>query len=195
MEPIILASGSIRRHEYFKRLYLPFSIMVPGIAETNDACLPPKELACDLAKRKINAILAPYAGRIPPRWICAADTLISLDGEVIGKPATRAQAKETLIRLSGREHEVITALALFNGKEQKIDCRTNISTVRFAHLLDDEIEWYLDTFEWQGSAGAYKVQGLAACFIDNIKGSYSSIVGLPVRDLYRMLRENGYEYG
>ncbi|MDR0552168.1 MAG: Maf family protein [Spirochaetaceae bacterium] len=193
MDPIILASGSIRRHEYFKTLHLPFSIMVPGIVETNDKNLTPPELARDLAERKINAILKNLVNRIPP-WICAADTLISLDGEVIGKSKSRTEAKETLLRLAGREHEVITAIALFNGKEHKTDCRTDTSIVQFAPLSEAEIEWYLDTCEWQGSAGAYKVQGLAACFIERITGSYSSIVGIPVRELYLMLRDNGYEY-
>jgi septum formation protein len=193
MEPIILASGSIRRHEYFKKLHLPFSIMVPGIEEYNDSGLTPEELAKDLARRKIDAIIKNLAIRLPP-WICAADTLISLDGKVIGKTKNREEAHTALTLLSGREHHVITAIALFNGKERAVDCRTNTSTVSFAELSPKEIEWYLDTCEWQGSAGAYKVQGLAACFIDRIDGSYSSIVGLPVRVLYQMLIDNGYEY-
>lgn len=193
MEPIILASGSIRRHEYFKKLHLPFSIMVPGIEENNNMELVPEELAKDLARRKIEAIIKNLSNRMPP-WICAADTLISLDGKVIGKTKSREEARTALTLLSGREHHVITAIALFNGKERAVDCRTNTSTVWFAALSPKEIEWYLDTCEWQGSAGAYKVQGLAACFIERIDGSYSSIVGLPVRVLYQMLIDNGYEY-
>lgn len=188
-----MASGSIRRHEYFKTLHLPFSIMVPGIDEDNKDMLPPEDLAKSLAKRKIEAVIKNLSNRIP-RWICSADTLISLDGAVIGKSKNREEAKETLVKLAGRSHNVITAIALFNGRERKTDCRLNISAVRFAKLQEKEIEWYLDTCEWQGSAGAYKVQGLAACFIDRIEGSYHSIAGFPVHEFYKMLMDNGYDY-
>ncbi|MDR2521753.1 MAG: Maf family protein [Spirochaetaceae bacterium] len=193
MDPIILASGSTRRHEYFKNLHLPFSIMVPDIDEQNVQNLAPIDLARDLAERKIHAIIKSLSSRVPP-WICAADTLISLDNTVIGKNKSREAARQTLMRLSGREHDVVTAIALFNGRMQRVDCRTVVSTVRFAVLSEKEVEWYLDTCEWQGSAGGYRIQGLAACFIECISGSYSAIVGLPVRELYQMLVENGYDY-
>jgi septum formation protein len=100
-----------------------------------------------------------------------------------------------LKKLQGRSHEVVTAMALYNGKAKAIDCRSMVSDVTFAPLSQETIDWYLDTGEWQGVAGAYKIQGLAACLIAAINGSYSGIVGLPLREFYVMLQENGYAYG
>jgi septum formation protein len=194
MEPIILASGSLRRQEYFRLLGLPFSVMPSQIDETYDEHAGPREVTEDLAIRKVKRLLDLLEGRIPP-WICAADTVVSVDGEILGKPRDRADAAAMLKKLEGREHEVVTATALYNGRTKNIDCRPVVSGVTFATLSDEEIEWYLNTGEWQGVAGAYRVQGLAACFITAIQGSYSSIVGLPVHELYLMLRENGYPYG
>jgi septum formation protein len=97
--------------------------------------------------------------------------------------------------LSGRDHQAVTSVALYRGADKHIDCRTVESTVSFAKLSDAEIEWYLNTGEWQGAAGSYKIQGLGACFIDGIQGSFSGIVGLPLREFYSMLRDNGYPYG
>ena len=114
---------------------------------------------------------------------------------IFGKPKDRDEAKQTLARLSGRGHEVITSMALYSGPEQEIDCRTVSCKVNFAPLSQAEIEWYLDTSEWQGVAGAYRIQGLASCFITKIEGSPTTVVGLPLREFYVMLRDNGYPYG
>ena len=128
-------------------------------------------------------------------WICGADTLISLEGKIYGKPADRDDARRMLFSFQGKTHEVISAVALYNGRAQTVDCRSVVSTVTFAPLTPGEIEWYLDSGEWQDAAGAYKIQGLASCLISAINGSYSSIVGLPLREFYAMLRDNGYPYG
>jgi septum formation protein len=194
MEPIILASGSLRRQEYFRLMGLPFSIMPSPEEEIREPGLEPGAAAEKLAVRKVNKAIEYLKGRIPP-WIAGADTLISVDGHIYGKPEDRDEAKRMLSVLQGRDHEVITAIALFNGKEKILDCCSVLSTVSFAPLGDSEIEWYLDTGEWQGAAGSYKIQGLASCFISGIKGSYTSIVGLPMREFYVMLRKNGYSYG
>ena len=174
-------------------LGLPFSIMPSRVDEQINDDLNPRARAETLAERKVNAVRKALDGRNPP-WILAADTLIDVDGRVFGKAESKDEAKTMLKTLSGREHKVISALALFSVKTQKVDCRSNESSVRFAELSDAEIEWYLDTGEWQGVAGAYRIQGIAACFISEIRGSYSSIVGLPLHDFYVMLKENGYTY-
>jgi septum formation protein len=194
MEPIILASGSLRRQEYFRLLGLPFSIMPAHIDEVEHAALPPRDLAEELAVRKVNSIVELLSGRLPG-WIFGADTLISVDGEVYGKPADREDAQRMLNTLQGRSHEVITAMALYSGKAKIIDCRSVVSSVTFAPLSPEDIAWYLETGEWQGVAGAYKIQGLAGCFVAAIHGSYSGIVGLPLHEFYVMLKENGYSYG
>ena len=127
-------------------------------------------------------------------WIAGADTIIFLDRQIYGKPSDREQARLMLLKLQGRTHEVITAVALFNSRKQTTDRCSVISTVSFAKMDEAEIEWYLDTGEWEGVAGSYRVQGLAACFITEIHGSFSSIVGLPLREFYAMLKNNGYPY-
>ncbi|GHV77984.1 Maf-like protein [Spirochaetia bacterium] len=194
MEPIILASGSLRRQDYFRLLGLPFSIMPAHINEEEHPNLPPRQLAEELAVRKVNAVVELLMGRVP-NWILGADTLLSVDGEVYGKPADREDAEKMLNTLQGRSHEVITAMALYSGKVKLIDCRSVVSTVTFAPLSPEDIAWYLDTGEWQGAAGAYKLQGRAGCFVSGIKGSPSGIVGLPLHEFYVMLKENGYPYG
>jgi septum formation protein len=194
MEPIVLASSSLRRQEYFKLLGLPFNIMPAMLDEAPKPGQTPQEYTRDMAVRKINKIIEQLGGRIP-RWICGADTVISVDGEIFGKPGDRGAAKIMMDKLRGREHEVSTSIALFSGKTQTIDCRSVESGVTFAPLSDDEVEWYLNTGEWQGVAGSYKIQGLGGCFVSSIKGSYSAIVGLPMHEFYVMLIENGYQYG
>jgi septum formation protein len=194
MEPIILASGSLRRQEYFRLLGLPFNIIPPLIDETIDRKMNPQECAEHFAIQKVNKIIT-LLQKQPPPWICGADTIIAADGEIFGKPRDRDDAQRMLTKLQGRKHEVITAVALFNGKEKTIDCRSVKSVVTFAPLSEPELDWYLTTGEWQGGAGGYKIQGLASCFISEIQGSYSAIVGLPIHELYVMLRENGYPYG
>jgi septum formation protein len=194
MEPIILASGSLRRQEFFRLLGLPFSIMPPRVDEEIGSTDDPRKTAEKLAVLKVKNVFELMKGRTPS-WICGADTLISLDGDIYGKPKDREDAGRMLSRLQGRDHEVITAIALYSGKTKTIDCRSVVSAVSFATLSTDEIEWYLNTGEWQGVAGSYKIQGLASCFVNQISGSPSSVVGLPMREFYVMLRENGYPYG
>jgi septum formation protein len=176
MEPIILASGSLRRQEYFKLLGLPFNIMPSMLDETPKPGQAPREYTEDMAVRKINKIIDQLKGRIP-HWICGADTVISVDGEIFGKAADREGARAMLEKLRGREHEVSTSVALFNGRKQTVDCRSVLSSVTFAALTDSELEWYLNTGEWQGVAGGYKIQGLGGCLITSVRGSHSAIVG------------------
>lgn len=194
MEPIVLASGSLRRQEFFKLLGLPFNIMPSYMDESAPSDLSPRKQAELIAEQKVKRVLEYLAGRLP-LWILGADTIISVDNKMYGKPSNRQEAYEMLKTLSGRKHEVITAMALFVGREKRIDITSVLSSVHFSSLSHDEIEWYLDTGEWQGVAGGYQIQGLASCFISRIEGSYSGIVGLPIHEFYGMLRKNGYPYG
>jgi septum formation protein len=154
----------------------------------------PRLVAEELAVRKVNKIVKTLE-RDRPLWVCGADTLIAMDGEIHGKPLDRKDAGRMLRAFQGREHQVWSAVALYKGLDETIDCRSVPSIVSFAPLSHGEIEWYLDSGEWQDAAGAYKIQGLASCFINLIKGSYSSIAGLPLRVFYAMLRDNGYPFG
>jgi septum formation protein len=194
MEPIILASGSLRRQEYFRLLGLPFSIMPPSIDENYDDYTDPGEAAKALSAMKVQKIMDLFKGGSSP-WICGVDTIVTTGGKVFGKPKDREDAKGTLASIQGRDHEVITAVSLFNSKEKTMDTRAVSSIVSFAPLSEYELEWYLNTGEWQGSAGGYRIQAMGACFISGIKGSYSNVVGLPLHEFYVMLNENGYAYG
>jgi len=193
-EPIVLASASPRRIDYFKLLGLPFSSVTPDVDEIVRENAEPKAAAEELALKKVRKVVETLKDMNPP-WVCGADTLIALDGKIYGKPKDRNDAGNMLRVFSGSTHEVISAVALYSGKTQKTDCRSVVSAISFAPLSDGEIEWYLDSGEWQDAAGSYKIQGLASCFVSKISGSYSSIVGLPLREFYVMLRDNGYPYG
>jgi septum formation protein len=173
---------------------LPFNIMPSQVDEDYNESLSPREVTEELAARKVSRILDLLKGRTP-LWICGADTAVSMDGKIFGKPPSREDARNMLNVLQGRDHDVVTAVALFNGRKNSVDCRSVVSTVTFSPLSEAEIDWYLNTGEWQGVAGAYRIQGIASCLISRIRGSYSSIVGLPMHEFYVMLRENGYPYG
>jgi len=194
MEPIILASSSPRRIDYFRLLGLPFTCVSPDVEEICDESDGPQTAAEKLALKKVRKIVE--TSKDDSRlWVCGADTLIAMDGKIYGKPKDRDEAGNMLRLFSGNTHEVISAIALYSGRTQKADCRSVVSTISFAKLSGGEIEWYLDSGEWQDAAGAYKIQGLASCFVTKISGSYSSIVGLPLREFYIMLKDNGYPYG
>ena len=202
MDPIILASGSPRRQEYFKMMGLPFSILPAVINESLPWITDPVRLTTELAIKKVEKVIDVMKDR-PPKWILGADTVIALDAKTInsisdkifGKANTREEAAAMLRELSGRQHKVVTSIALYAGSTKKIDSKSVTCLVTFAQLKDAEINWYLDTDEWQGVAGAYRIQGLASCLITRIKGSPSTVAGLPLREFYVMLKNNGYPYG
>jgi len=192
MEPIILASASPRRQDFFRLLGLPFTCVPAEIDETPSPGLSPRQVAEDLARRKTRTLVEKQPAA---PWVFGADTIVVLDGEIIGKPEDRNAAENMLKRLAGRRHEVITAMALYSGRQKSIDCRSVSCEVAFAPLSDAEIAWYLDTGEWEGVAGSYRLQGLGACFITAINGSPSAVAGLSLHDFYVMLRDNGYRFG
>jgi septum formation protein len=194
MESIILASGSPRRIDYFKLLGLPFFCISPDVEEIIYENAGPQAAAEELALKKVRKVVETLKDD-DCSWVCGADTLIAMNVKIYGKPKDRNEAGKMLRIFSGNTHEVISAVALYSGRTQKTDCRSVVSTISFAPLSNGEIEWYLDSGEWQDAAGSYKIQGLASCFVSKISGSYSSIVGLPLREFYVMLRDNGYQYG
>jgi len=194
MESIILASGSLRRQEYFKLLGLPFNTFVTHIDESLTKETDPEKLTAELAIKKVKKAMEVMKAA-PPKWICGADTVITLGKNIFGKPENHDEAAEMLRKMSGKQHTVFTSVALYNGNKKKIDCRTASCKVEFAPLSEEEVKWYTNTNEWQGVAGGYRIQGLASCFITQIKGSSSTVMGLPLREFYVMLRDNGYPYG
>ena len=193
MEPIILASSSPRRQEILKMLNIPFQVIMPNIDETlTSTCLDIEEVPELLAREKVAAVIhsLPAGQEIP--WVLGADTVILFNGEIYGKPESNEQACEFLRKFSGKTHEVITSIVLYNGRNKTYSSRKSKTKVSFSQLTDDEIQWYADTGEWHGAAGGYRIQSLASCFIKNIEGSYSGVIGLPIFELYDILKEQDY---
>ncbi len=195
MEALILASSSPRRQEILKKLGIPFVVNPADIDETIPQDVDPKDAPEYLACKKVEAI----AQRISTKqddigWILAADTAILFDGKLYGKPASKAEATEMIRSFQGHEHEVITGVALYNDNLHDITTRRNVSRLTFAPMSEEEIEWYINTGEWHGAAGGYRIQGMASCFIKKTEGSESSIMGLPIFELYDMLKEQNYSF-
>lgn len=192
MEPIILASSSPRRQEILKMLKIPFRVIIPNIDETLIPAIEKEQVPELLAREKVTAVIRslPSGQEIP--WVLGADTVILLDDKILGKPENHDQAVEYLTQLQGKQHTVLTALVLYNGRTHETKTRLCKTKVNFAPMNEDEINWYAETGEWHGAAGGYRIQSLASCFIKNIEGSYSGAAGLPIFELYDIFKEQGY---
>ena len=191
MENIILASSSPRRQEILKMLRIPFQVIAPNLDESLYTTKNPLELPEVLAKAKVQAVVR----TLPPKqvipWVLGADTLVVMNQKIYGKPKDPGEALTFLKELQGQTHQVVTSLALYNGRTHVATMSTSIAKVTFAPMSDEEIEWYLDTGDWHGAAGGYRIQGLAACFVTKIEGTSSCVVGLPNFELYDMLKKQG----
>jgi len=181
---LILASESPRRAEILTTLGIPFRVDPPAIDEKVGVGETAQRAASRLAGEKA----AQVAARHPDMWVLAADTLVFLSGEILGKPADPEDAARMLRRLSGQEHQVVTALRLRRGDDPGKELLEQ-SRVRIAPLTDEEVDWYVGTREPVDKAGAYAVQGLGARFIESVSGSFTNVMGLPARGVYRLLRE------
>lgn len=196
---IYLASRSPRRRELLTQIGVRFDLLLFRAAPREDAEVSEVWLSGETpeayvqrvarAKAVFGAGLMASRG-IVVRPVLAADTTLDLDGEVIGKPADEADAVAILTRLAGRSHRVLTAIAMARG--ERVEQRLSISEVRFRALTDDEIRRYVQSGEPMDKAGAYGIQGRAAMFIEDIRGSHSGIVGLPLCETTLLLRDFGY---
>ncbi|MDX6611189.1 MAG: nucleoside triphosphate pyrophosphatase [Blastocatellia bacterium] len=185
-ERLILASTSPRRAEILRLVGWPFDKSALAIDESRQPGEEPVAYVERLAFEKADAVTAQH----PSRLILGADTVVLVDDDLLGKPTDEDDARRMLRQLSGRWHEVITGVALIrSGAGDGARCVAHEQTrVRFASMTADEIDWYVGTGEPMDKAGAYAIQGNAARFIEEIKGDYLNIVGLPVRLVYRMLQ-------
>lgn len=183
---IYLASKSPRRRELLQQMLVDFAVIQADVDES----VLEGETAENYVKRvAMNKAEAGWLALKPDqqsRPVLAADTAVVLGNRIFGKPGNAEQARDMLQVLSGQTHQVMTAIALAYG--DGIDSAISISEVRFADLSDDEIAWYISTGEGTDKAGGYAVQGLAALFIEQICGSYSGIMGLPIRETGQLLR-------
>ena len=192
MEPIILASSSPRRQEILKMLKIPFRVIIPNIDETVLSAIETEQVPELIARQKITEVIHSLPPKQEIPWVLGADTIVTHNGKVYGKPQSAEQAVEFLKLFQGNTHTTITALALYNGRTKNITTRICKTQVSFNPMSDEEIQWYVDTGEWHGAAGGYRIQSLASVFIKKIEGSYSNVIGLPIYELYDILKEQGY---
>lgn len=186
---IILASNSPRRRELLGQMGLKdFQVSAPNVDETVEPGLSPAEMVEELSLRKARAA-AEKAG--PEDLVIAADTVVALDGKVLGKPRDREDAFAMLSALSGREHRVYTGVTVLRGEGAATGHEE--TAVAFRALEPGEIRGYIATGEPMDKAGAYGIQGLGALLVSGIRGDYCSVVGLPVFRLGRMLADFGVE--
>jgi septum formation protein len=181
---VILASASPRRAELLRAAGIDFDVMPANADETLHPHESPEAYVTRVADAKARAVLPLAAGRA----ILAADTVVVVDGTILGKPVDRADAARMLRMVSGRSHDVITGVIVICGATTTRLARTS---VEFAALSDEDIEWYVATGEPADKAGAYAIQGYASRFITRIAGSYSNVVGLPVAVVCEMLSPFG----
>lgn len=189
---LILASASPRRQELLRQIGLRFRVEVSDAKEINEeegGLLLPSGYAMENARRKAMSV----AKRFPHDIVIGADTVVALDDDgrnvIFGKPKNEKDAERMLSTLSGRAHSVYTGLTVAMGRQRYID--VVLTRVRFAVLDHDEIARYVATGEPMDKAGGYAIQGRAAAFIEEIKGSYSNVVGLPLNALYSLTKKAG----
>ncbi|MGI6498698.1 MAG: Maf family protein [Oscillospiraceae bacterium] len=184
---IVLASQSPRRQALLTQIGLPFRVVLPRGAEKADRSLPPFQLVQQLSRQKAEEIF-PLAA--PGELVLAADTLVVLDGAVMGKPRTPCEAREMLRLLSGRTHVVYTGICLI--KDGRRVSETAETSVTFRPLSDGEIDAYVATGEPMDKAGAYGIQGKGALLVSGINGDFYTVMGLPLCRLGALLSEFGY---
>jgi septum formation protein len=185
-EPLILASSSPRRQELLREARIPFQVCPAHISEDQKPGESPSGYALRLAEEKAAAVVQQFPGRP----VLGADTIVVVDQEVLGKPRDREDAARMLRLLSGRAHEVTTAVALITSSSKQ-DTRYSTTRVYFRKITETEIQQYIAGGEPMDKAGAYAIQGGAARWAERIEGEYSNVVGLPLSLVTEMLRANG----
>ncbi len=179
---LVLASRSPRRREILQQAGIPFVIRPADVDETPRTGEPPRDYVTRIAREKAGAVAA-GEGEI----VLAADTTVVVDGQILAKPEDPADAVRMLTLLSGRRHQVLTAICLRSATRGIEDCAE--TEVWFAPLSGEEIAAYAASGEPMDKAGAYAIQGLASKFVARIEGCYFNVMGLPVAMVYRYLRE------
>jgi septum formation protein len=181
---LILASSSPRRSELLRQVGVSFRVVAADVDESVEPGEAPADYVLRVARDKVLAVQRCEAAALP---VLGADTTVVLDACILGKPGSRAEAAGMLVRLSGRTHEVYSAVVLARGP-RGVDHRLNVTRVTFAQLEPDWIETYIDTGDPMDKAGAYGVQGRAAAKIARIDGSFSGVMGLPLFETCELLR-------
>jgi septum formation protein len=188
---LVLASASPRRRELLKNAGIPFIVQPSEIPELPRVGEAPQAFAERLAREKALDVFR----RRPQDFVLGADTIVIVDGQILGKPRDAGDAARMLRLLAGRTHQVITGVCLIGpyrkGRSSLEETRSENTLVTISELSDDDIQSYVATGEPLDKAGAYAIQGRASRWISRIEGDYFNVVGLPVSLVYRMLQENG----
>jgi len=187
LQEIILASASPRRQQLLEQIGLQFNVVPADIDEESIKDCSAPELVKQLARLKAEQVAMTRQQAI----IIAADTLVVLDGIIMGKPVNREDAFNKLSLLSGRHHQVVTGICVLDSATHNYETAAEITDVYFRILSPAEINGYLDWGEWADKAGGYGIQGKGSLLIEKIEGCYSNVVGLPLSRLYLMLGKQG----
>lgn len=179
MAPLVLASRSPQRRAILEQIGVDFLVRAPAVDEVGNGA--PDAVARENARRKALAVAR------PGETVLGADTVVALGATLYGQPADDAAARRTLAALSGRAHVVVTGICLVRGDEtREAVARTRVV---LRPLGAPELDWYLETDEWRGRAGAYAIQGKGAALVETIHGDYTNVVGLPVTALMDLAPE------
>jgi septum formation protein len=184
---LILASASPRRRNLLADLGLELVVRPVDVDETPEEGEEPLTYVLRLARQKARAKAH------PGELVLAADTVVVLDGDLLGKPADEAEARSMLARLAGRRHTVFTGQALYDPGHEREQVWVEASEVQIALLTEEEIAWYVATGETMDKAGSYAVQGIGALFVEAVDGNYTNVVGLPLPATYRLFQGLGYD--
>jgi septum formation protein len=184
--PLFLASSSPRRKTLLRQIGLPFRSF-PSAVEENLSEDDPGRNACALAEKKAIRVFDRSRGH----WVLGADTMVVMGDDVLGKPESREEACSMLLRLSGREHRVLTGFCLVDPSGQTAHSEAVVTRVKMKKLTEEEVRRYVASGEPYGKAGSYAIQGLGAFMVKSISGSYTNVVGLPVCALVKALLVTG----
>lgn len=191
---LVLASRSPRRLELLARLGIEPIVDPADIDETPHAGEDPLGYVERMACEKAVVVSTRHSDDV----VLAADTTVDIDGRILGQPRNESEARTMLRALSGRTHRVHTAVCLAMGQghpQTPVAVSVVTSLVTFRPVTDETLEWYIGTGEWHGKAGSYAVQGLGGTLVERVRGSYSNVVGLPLRETAQLLGINGPDLG
>lgn len=173
-------------------LNIPFQVILPNIDETLVSGVDTEDVPELLAREKVSAVIHSLPSEQEIQWVLGADTVIIKDNRIFGKPQDADEAADFLRTFQNSTHTVITAIVLYNGRQRTTSSRVAKTKVTFAPMSEEEIQWYIESGEWHGAAGGYRIQSLASLFIEKIEGSQSCVTGLPIYELYDILKEQNY---
>lgn len=183
---MILASASPRRREILENFGFSLKVIIKNIEEISNEKQVEKKIM-DIAQKKAMAVAVDFSNKN----VVAADTVVVLNNEILGKPKDEKEAYKMLKKLSGKNHNVITAYSYINLKENKIYTDYDITKVFFKELTEKDIEWYIKTKEPFDKAGAYGIQGKGAFLVEKIEGDFFNVMGFPLGKFIRFLQEIG----